>query len=434
MSLKKTTEEFIAEARKIHGDRYDYSKVEYRAVKIKICIICPEHGEFWQTPEKHLQGRACPKCNPLGKFQTGIRFIERAREIHGDRYDYSKVEYDGAFKNVAIICPKHGEFKQRPGHHLDGRGCPECAKEAIKKKNELRATCGLTYKEAFIARAEQKFGNRFDYSKVNYKDTNEPVCIICKKHGEFWQIPRIHLWSNGGCPQCNKLSKAYKSSVFPSEAAKVHGDRYDYSKVKYKGSNVKVCIICPEHGEFWQTPREHLKGATCPKCSKFHGGFTLESFITKAREVHGDRYDYGKAKYKNTVSKVEIICKEHGSFWQVAGQHLRGAGCPVCGYSHGERRMSKWLIEHDVDFVPQQSFPGLVGVRGCPLRFDFYLPKYKLCIEVDGPQHYEWIPGMMTKEAFLDLQEHDRRKAVYCASHGLQLIRVKISDFDGFLG
>lgn len=369
MSLKKTTEEFVAEARRVHGNRYDYSKVEYHAVKVKICIVCPEHGEFWQTPEKHLQGRACPKCNPLGKFQTGLRFIERAREIHGDRYDYSKVEYDGAFKNVTIICPKHGEFKQRPGHHLDGRGCPECAKEIIKEKNELRATCGLTYKEAFITRARQKFGDRFDYSKVKYKDINEPICIICK-----------------------------------------------------------------EHGEFWQTPREHLKGATCPKCSKFHGGFTLESFITKAREVHGDRYDYNKVKCKNAVSKVEIICREHGPFRQVAGQHLAGAGCPVCGYSHGERKMSKWLVEHNIDFVPQQSFPDLVGVHGCPLRFDFYLSKYKLCIEVDGPQHYEWIPGMMTKETFLDLQEHDRRKAVYCAAHGLQLLRIRISDLDGFLG
>lgn len=161
---------------------------------------------------------------------------------------------------------------------------------------------------------------------------------------------------------------------------------------------------------------------------------TTEKFIVEAHKVHGDRYDYSKAKYKNTVSKVKIICKEHGSFWQVAGQHLAGAGCPVCGYYHGERKMSKWLVEHNIDFVPQQSFPDLVGVRGCPLCFDFCLSKYRLCIEVDGPQHYEWIPGMMTKEAFLDLQEHDRRKAVYCAAHDLQLLRIRISDLDGFLG
>lgn len=432
MSLKKTTEEFVAEARRVHGNRYNYSKVEYRAVKVKVRIICPEHGEFWQTPEKHLQGRACPKCNPLGKFQTGIRFIERAREIHGDRYDYSKVEYDGAFKNVAIICPKHGEFKQRPGHHLDGHGCPKCAKEFNAERSRNKQTREEAFK-LFLKRSQRIHGNRYDYSKVEYVNAISKVCIICPEHGEFWQVAKVHS-DGGGCPQCNKLSKAYKSSVFPSEAAKVHGDRYDYSKIVYKGNSVKVCIVCPEHGEFWQTPYEHLKGAICPKCSKFHGGFTLESFITKAREVHGDRYDYSRAKYKNAIFKVEIICKEHGSFWQVASQHLAGAGCPVCGYSHGERKMSKWLVEHNIDFVPQQSFPGLAGVRGCPLRFDFYLPKYRLCIEVDGPQHYEWIPGMMTKEAFLDLQEHDRRKAVYCAAHGLQLLRIRISDLDGFLG
>ena len=107
--MKDKTEEFIKKAKEVHGDKYDYSKVEYKKAIEKICIICPEHGEFWQIPTNHLKGCGCPSCGGNKKYTLEI-FIKKAREVHGDKYDYSKVDYKKASEKVCIICPKHGEF------------------------------------------------------------------------------------------------------------------------------------------------------------------------------------------------------------------------------------------------------------------------------------------------------------------------------------
>lgn len=124
MSKKLTTEEFVKRARVVHGDKYDYSKTNYMGALKNVCIICPEHGEFWQTPSNHLRGNGCPKCGiesaRKSKTSTIEDFVNKAREVHGDKYDYSKVEYADAHKNVCIICPKHGEFLQTPANHLSG--------------------------------------------------------------------------------------------------------------------------------------------------------------------------------------------------------------------------------------------------------------------------------------------------------------------------
>ena len=132
MSQKKTTEEFIEEARKIHGSKYDYSKVNYVNNHTKVEIICPEHGSFFQIPSNHLQGQNCPKCkkkNICKKLsKTTEQFIEEARKIHGDKYDYSKVNYINNSTKIEIICPKHGSFFQIPFSHLRGNDCTMCTK------------------------------------------------------------------------------------------------------------------------------------------------------------------------------------------------------------------------------------------------------------------------------------------------------------------
>ena len=148
MSKRKSNDEFIGEAQLIHHNKYDYSKVEYANNKTKVCIICPEHGEFWQTPSDHLNGKGCPQC--AGNIRCDKdTFIEKAKHTHNDRYDYSKVEYVNAHTKVCIICPEHGEFWQTPNNHLNGNGCPLCKNRKIgdglrdtvedftKKSNEI---------------------------------------------------------------------------------------------------------------------------------------------------------------------------------------------------------------------------------------------------------------------------------------------------------
>ena len=316
MCKKLTTEEFIDKARKVHGDKYDYSKVEYVKSQTPVCIICPEHGEFWQKPNIHLSGCGCSKCGGSTKLTTE-EFIDKARKVHGDKYDYSKVEYINNQTPVCIICPEHGEFWNTPNHHLNGQGCSKCCNNKKGTINE------------FIKKARKIHGDKYDYSKAEYINRKTRICIICPEHGEFWQRPYGHLYGSG-CPKCVGKHKP-TTEEFITKAREVHGDKYDYSKVEYVNSKTPVCIICPEHGEFWQRPNNHLSGSGCDKCGGTYK-WTREEFIAKAREVHGDKYDYSKVEYVDGTTPVRIICPEHGEFKQKPFVHLLGCGCSKCGY------------------------------------------------------------------------------------------------------
>ena len=258
---------FIKKATLIHGDKYDYSKVEYKNMSTKVCIVCPEHGEFWQTPKAHISlGYGCVKCGRLiyaNKRKLSLEnFIKKGNEIHSNKYDYCKVNYTNSYNKVCIICPKHGEFLQTPHDHLKGSGCPMCAKIKIGDKRKIST-------EDFIKKSKIIHGDKYDYSKVEYIDNKSKVCIICPKHGEFWQVPNYHL-QGCGCTKCGneKISNLKKHNMenVVKNFNKIHDNKYDYSKVYYIGNSEKVCIICPKHGEFWQTPHDHLEGHGCPKC------------------------------------------------------------------------------------------------------------------------------------------------------------------------
>ena len=203
------TNEFIEKAKVVHNDRYDYSKVEYVNNRTKVCIICPEHGEFWQTPNHHLGGNDCPKCVHQSYKHTTESFIEAAKKVHGDRYDYSKAEYVNAHTKVCIICPEHGEFWQTPTNHMKGRGCPKCKAAKI---SDMR----LSSREDFIKKAIKVHGYKYDYSKVNYINSSTKVCIICPEHGEFWQTPNQHLRGNG-CRLCRESHLEREMRVALSE-------------------------------------------------------------------------------------------------------------------------------------------------------------------------------------------------------------------------
>jgi hypothetical protein len=263
---------------------------------------------------------------------TTKKFIQKARAVHGDEYDYSKVDYVNANTKVIIICEEHGEFLQRPYCHLrgnirtkSGNGCPDCA--PVKKSSNT---------EEFIQKARAVHGNRYDYSKVEYIHGQTKVIIICKEHGEFTQTPNSHTQGHG-CKDCNRDARTFSTEEFIQKAQAVHGDKYDYSKVEYIHSHTRAAIICEEHGEFTQTPNQHLRGSGCHKCGAEASAIYVaalrsntKEFIEKAQAVHGDKYDYSKVEYVNWKTKVIIICKEHGEFLQRPDQHLRGSGCHKC--------------------------------------------------------------------------------------------------------
>lgn len=196
--MKKSQADFINEAKNIFP-QYDYSKTVYIKSKEKCVFICPIHGEFLQTPDNLLRKHGCPKCGILersGKKRSNTEeFIEKAKLIHNNKYDYSLVNYINAATKVNIICSKHGVFKQTPNKHLIGQGCPECGKETVSQKSFLTT-------EEFIEKAKLLHGDKYGYSLVNYIDTRTKVKIICPEHGVFEQIPEIHLM-RCGCQKCS---------------------------------------------------------------------------------------------------------------------------------------------------------------------------------------------------------------------------------------
>jgi hypothetical protein len=190
-------------------------------------------------------------------------------------------------------------------------------------------------REQFIKDAIAMHGNKFDYSKVVYISNADPVIIICPNHGEFLQTPKSHLRkSNNGCRQCSYFIRSSNRKLskeqFIEKSIKVHGNKYDYSSVKYLTSQTPVEIICLLHGSFWQTPISHYyNGSGCINCSSIHR-LSTEEFIEKATYKHGDKYDYSLVEYNHSTENVCIVCRLHGKFWQKASNHLSGNGCFKC--------------------------------------------------------------------------------------------------------
>ena len=362
---KRSKEEFIEKAREIHGDKYDYSKVEYINSKTKVCIICPKHGEFWQVPTSHLMGVGCPKCAIKSRTEkianTKEQFIEAARKVHGDKYDYSKVVYINSVTKVCIICPEHGEFWVRPSDHIHCHiGCHKCT------------GCYKNTKEEFIEKAREIYGDKYDYSKVEYVNNKTKVCINCHEKDKFGI----------------------------------------------------------EHGEFWQRPNDHLSGYECPKCKNEYKP-TTEEWIKRARCVHGDKYDYSKVEYVNARKKVCIICPIHGEFWQEPSNHINGANCPNCNSdnkSKMEENIHLLLEDCDIKHERQKTFPWLKYKRY--LFLDFYIPYKKVAIEVQGDQHYTPIKRFGGLEYFQVQQERDKMKKQLCEEHGIKLFYITKKNYN----
>ena len=311
---RKTEKEFIEELKKIYGDKYDYSKIKYKNSRTKVCIICPEHGEFYKLPTSLINGYACEYCSKH-KLQTK-EFVEKAKQIHGDKYDYSLVEYIDSHTEVLVKCPKHGIFKVTPTNHCSKSnkcGCPRC----VGKKKTT---------EQFIEEAKQLHGDKYDYSKVNYINSKTKVCIICPEHGEFWLTPNKHL-SGQGCRECEKIKrKFYKlktTEQFIKEAKEIHGDKYDYSKTVYKGNNEKVCIICPEHGEFWQTPNNHLKYKGCKLCKISHLQLKVKNILNTNKILFEEEKTFSFLKRGKAHYTLDFYLPEHNIAIECQGiQHF----------------------------------------------------------------------------------------------------------------
>lgn len=190
MPAKKTTKEFVKDARKVHGDRYDYSRVRYRNSRDRVTIVCRVHGEFCQQPTSHVSGKGCLLCGGRQKL-TDTEFRKRFKEMHGDSYGYEKSDFLGVDKKIVITCKAHGDFEMKPSEHLRGWGCTVCQFE--KRKPRLLSE--------WLEKARKQHGDLYNYDKVAFVDNREKVIVTCKKHGDFRQVSSHHVRGRG-CPRC----------------------------------------------------------------------------------------------------------------------------------------------------------------------------------------------------------------------------------------
>lgn len=343
----------------------------------------------------------------MAKLSNKEDFIKKSKLVHGEYFNYSKVEYVNNNTKVIINCPVHGDFEQIPRSHTFGIGCKLCKFDSYKH----------TQKD-IVKEFSKVHGNQYDYSLVKYNNSHQKVDIICLEHGIFKQTPEKHKRGHG-CRKCNirfSLDKVLEHFKL------THGDRYDYSHVKYISDNIKIKIICREHGLFEQTPSNHKKNKGCPRCDK---SFKLnqEDVITQFKNTHGDKFDYSKTIYLTNHEKVTIICAAHGEFKQTPASHKSGTGCPNCKSSKGENKLNLFLIKNKIEFKQEYKFENNNYSDRMP--FDFYLPKHNLCIEYNGIQHYEPIDFFGGIKSFKSQTKRDKIKIKYCKENNINLLIIK---------
>lgn len=385
-----------ARAIEVHDGKYGYDLITaYGHNRQILPIVCPIHGRFEQQFQMHLGGAGCQECareksslnRPPMRTLNLVDVIRRCTEIHGSYYDYSLVTtYVRGTAKVTIICPIHGPFKQSFLKHLTGQGCTPCNRARRDRGNTMPLS-------ELIERGNERYGNRFDYSRSVLVNAKTPITIICPTHGEFKQLPWAHLNSHMGCGQCGReLASANKTRTqaeFEQEANAKHNGFYLYDEAIYTKSSQKLFIKCPKHGGFWQVAESHLMGTGCDDCGTERTAdgqrYTKEEWIDVASKVHKITYDYATSVYVNCNTKVLIVCPTHGEFQTTPMQHIQGVGCRECtgkytSSSAGERL---WL---NLLGLPDDAAHRLVKVeledRYC--RVDGFDPTTNTVYEYNG--------------------------------------------------
>ncbi len=358
MPFVHTTQTFIKKAKEVHGNKYNYSNVIYVHSLTPVIIECI-HGTFTQKPKHHLKGNGCRMC--ADEF-TEKTFIEKSKEVHGtEHYDYSLVIYENMSAKVIIICNIHkNNFEQKPSAHIQGSGCLLCS-------NEKRWTT-----EKFINFSKEKYPDKFDYRLTKYIDTKSDVTLICTIHNKEFDISANYHIKGGGCPDC-----AYENS----------------SKLRTRST---------------------------------------EDFIILCRKIHGNTYNYNNVEYVSADTKVSIGCYNHIGeityFEQRPHNHLQGQGCPLC-HTHKNEEKCRDIIENLTNNVFSKGQPSFLG----KMSYDCYNETLKLALEYDGEQHFIYYPDFFHKKGYHVFEEQQKRdvlKTQLSVINDIFLIRVRYDEKD----
>jgi hypothetical protein len=292
----------------------------------------------------------------MAKKLTTQEVIERFKNIHGSTYDYSLVNYQGDSKKVKIICRYHGIFEQQPAcHGRQKQGCPECGR---KKVNNIIKT-RLIGNDKFIERIEKIFGNnKFDYSKLDYQGAHKDVTLICKDCGNVETKDPRSFYCGYGCLKCRpkkRNPKQVTEKQFIERARKIHGKKYDYSRVIYTGISNKVEIICPKHGSFFQEPNVHINmKCNCPECNVSKGEENIGIWLNNK----GIKYQFQyKVKINNSNHYYDFYISDYNIMIEFNGlQHykpIKFFGCQE-GFNYLQERdkiKEKYCLENQIKLL-----------------------------------------------------------------------------------
>lgn len=312
-------------------------------------------------------------------------------------------------------------------------GCLHHGNVSITPKRHFRSRYGCAKCDIDLPREYKRIkvleqatlvhGDRYDYSRLVYVNMDEKVEIICSKHGSFWQDLYSHTARATDCPTCSREADRLSKDDFVSKARVIHGDLYDYGKVVYDVNSSIVVITCKKHGDFNQRAGSHLAGNKCTRCARDEFRLTTDEFIRNAREVHGDTYDYSRVVYTGNKNKVEIICKTHGSFFQKPNGHISSR--------QGCRFCSESRGEVAVEsYLKEHGLKYIREYRIKPAlyRYDFYLPELKVLIEFHGQQHYKPVEIFGGEIAYQSQIKRDAAKKKLARSNDLTLIVLSYLD------
>jgi very-short-patch-repair endonuclease len=332
------------------------------------------------------------------KKLTLQEFIDKSKTIHGDKYDYSMVNYKDTRSKVSILCALHGEFLIKPNSHLSGKGCRGCGIEESGK-------IFIHGMDDFVARANIKHGHKYIYSEFKKRGK---MRIECPVHGEFTQLAHNHL-KGSGCPKCGINNRAERlrkgKSFFITKSIAVHGEKYDYTNVtETVRSDKKVTIICPNHGSFQQRIHDHVDGHGCAKCAyqdRDRMGFS--SYL----QNHGKNgFEYGS--YVSYFELFEVKCIAHNhTFLTTPHDHSQSPSgkCSYCAKISSPQRFILDVLKDEEVIINSRKIIS-------PYEIDIYLPKYKLAIEVNGLYYHIGKP-----------YNYHEIKFQLCAEKGIQLIQ-----------
>jgi hypothetical protein len=398
MSKRKMQAEFVEESTKVHGGFYTYEKAIYILNREAVCITCPAHGDFRQTPDAHKSGGGCSVCadervSKASLDKAARKFAAEATNKHSGKYSYDNFIYAGARIRGLITCPIHGDFPQRPNHHLGGSGCAKCGFEKNNRVQQLKKDKASS---EFVEDATKKHGGLYAYENFVYEGANTPGYITCRSHGDFLQTPANHK-SGQGCAACaneengKRISKK-ASQEFIRVVTKKHSGKYAYDNFIYDGYKVPGNITCPIHGDFLLTPESHKAGNGCKKCGKLNAGKTqrdkaASEFSEIATKKHDGFYSYNNFEYVNSKKQSYITCPIHGDFLQTPTEHKSGCGCPLCskhGYSKMAVRWMDGLSKENGIFIQHAENGGEHRILGTRFFADGYCKETNTVYEFHG--------------------------------------------------